>query len=319
VEFRLLGPLEVVDGGRPIPLGGAKQRSVLALLVLARGRPVATDTLIELIWNGAAPETARKSVQGYVSALRDALGDGRIQTVARGYALRVEPGEIDVDHLESAVRASVATRPTKAVDLLRDALRSIRGEPLEDLRREPWADREAAPLEELTLTAIESRIDAELGLGGHRSVLPELERLVARYPYREQLLERLMLALYRSGRQADALEAFRRGAARLREDLGLEPSRMLQDLEQAVLNHDESLDAPRTVQARRAALRRRFGWKLIAVAGSMIAAAAVAAAAVIATGHGDVSYASLKPGVVLLDMQHNRLIKEWPGRYFSYP
>jgi DNA-binding SARP family transcriptional activator/streptogramin lyase len=318
VEFRLLGPLEVVDGERQISLGGVKQRSVLALLVLARGRPVATGALIEEIWNGDAPETARKSVQGYVSALRDALGDDRIQTLERGYALRVEPGEVDADGLEAAVRAAANVRPAKAVELLRDALRSVRGEPLEDLRREPWAEREAGPLEELVLTALETRIGAELQLGEHRSVVPELERLVRKHPYREHLLERLMLALYRSGRQADALDWCRRGTTRLRGELGLDPSRKLQELEQAILNHDASLDPPRTVRARRAAVRRRFSWKLIALAGAIIAAAAVAAAALLARG-GGVSYGALKPGVVLLDMQKHRLIKEWPGRYFYYP
>ena len=171
MEFRLLGPLEVVDGERQISLGGVKQRSVLALLALARGRPVSTETLIEEIWNGDAPETARKSVQGYVSALRDALGDDRIETLARGYALRVEPGEVDADGLEAAVRAAANVRPAKAVELLREALYSVRGEPLEDLRREPWAEREAGPLEELVLTALETRIDAELQLGEHHSVV----------------------------------------------------------------------------------------------------------------------------------------------------
>ncbi len=318
MEFRLLGPLEVVDGERQISLGSAKQRSVLALLLLARGRPVATDALIEQIWNGDAPETARKSVQGYVSALREALGGGRIQTLERGYALRVEPGEVDADLLESAISAAADARPAKAAEILRDALRPVRGEPLEDLRREPWAEREAGRLEELLLAARETRIDAELELGEHRSVVPELEQLVRKHPYREHLLERLMLALYRSGRQADALDWCRLGTSRLRAELGLEPGRELQELEQAILNHDASLDAPRTARARRAAIRRRFGWKLIALAGAVIAAAAVAGASLLATD-GSVSYRSLKPGVVLLDMQRHRLIKEWPGRYFYYP
>jgi DNA-binding SARP family transcriptional activator/streptogramin lyase len=318
VEFRLLGPLEVVDGERQISLGGAKQRSVLALLVLARGRLVATDALIEEIWNGDAPETARKSVQGYVSALRDALGDDRIETLERGYALRVEPGEVDADRLDEALRAATEQQAAKAANLLRDALRSVRGEPLQDLRREAWTGREAGALDELVLTALETRIDAELELGEHRSVVAELERLVTEHPYREHLLERLMLALYRSGRQAEALDWFRRGTARLRGELGLDPGRRLQELEQAILNQDANLDPPRTVRARRAAVRRRFGWKLITIAGAVIAAAAVAAAGLLARDKG-FSYASLKPGVVLLDMQEHRLIKQWPGRYFSFP
>ena len=318
MEFRLLGPLEVVDGERQVALGGAKQRSVLALLLLARGRPVPTDVLIEEIWNGGAPETARKSVQGYVSALREVLGDGRIRDARAGYALHVDPGEVDADRLEEVVRAAAKTEPARALERLRDALRPVRGEPLEDLRREPWAEREAAHLDELVLTALEARIDAELELGEHRRLVPELERLAAKHPYREHLLEQLMLALYRAGRQADALDVYRRSTMRLRSDLGLEPSRKLQGLEQAILNHDPSLDAPRTMRARRAVLRRRLGWKLIALAGVVIAGAAVGAAGLLATG-GGVSYASLKPGVVLLDMQKHRVIREWPGRYFNYP
>ena len=319
MEFRLLGPLEVVDGERQVALGGAKQRSVLALLLLARGRPVPTDVLIEEIWNGDAPETARKSVQGYVSALREALGDERIQTLERGYALRVDPREVDADRLEAVVRAAAETEPAGALERLRNALRPVRSESLEDLRHEPWAEREAAQLDELVLTAVELRLDAELGLGEHRSLVPELEKLVRKHPYREHLLEQLMVALYRAGRQADALDAYRRATLRLRTELGLEPSRNLQRLEQEILNHDPSLDTPRTARARRAALHRRLGWRLIAVAGVVITVAAAAATVLLATGGGGVSYRSLKPGVVLLDMQKHRLIKEWPGRYFNYP
>ena len=155
-------------------------------------------------------------MQGYVSALRDALGDSRIETLERGYALRVDPGEVDADRLEAAVRAVADVRAGAGA---RAPARSHFGpsadEPLEDLRREPWAEREAAHLDELVLAALEARIDAELELGAHRRLVPELERLVEQHPYREHLLEQLMLALYRAGRQADALEVYRRGTMRL--------------------------------------------------------------------------------------------------------
>ena len=201
MEFRILGPLEVVDGERSIPLGGAKQRSLLALLLLARGRSVKTDTLIEEIWNGDAPETARKSVQAYVSGLRDVLGDTRIRTVDGGYALHVAQGELDADRLAELIQDVSAGGAATARDRLRWALGLVRGEPLEDLRHEHWAAREAAHLEELVLAARESAVEAELELGEHSRLVPELERLVAEHPYREHLLEQLMVALYRSGRR----------------------------------------------------------------------------------------------------------------------
>jgi DNA-binding SARP family transcriptional activator/streptogramin lyase len=318
VEFRLLGPLEVLDGERQIVLGGAKQRSVLALLLLARGRPVSTDTLIEEIWNGSAPETARKNVQGYISALRQALGSDRIQTHERGYALRADADEIDAARLEAALGSTTSAKPAESIQRLRNALSSITGDPLEDFRGAPWADREAAHLEELVLDAFEKRMDAELELGEHGRLVPELELLTRRHPYREHLRAQLMLALYRTGRQADALDTYRRCVAQLRLDLGLEPSRQLQTLEQAILNHDPGLDVPRVAKARRAARQRRLGWKLIALAGLLIAGSAALATGLFATGKR-ISYESLKPGVVLLDMQRHRVIKEWPGRYFDYP
>jgi DNA-binding SARP family transcriptional activator len=318
VEFRILGPLEAVDGDQPIPLGGMKQRSVLALLLLARGRPVATSRLIDEIWEGRPPETAQKSIQGYVSSLRAALGAGRVQTLERAYALRLEPGELDVERFEELVRSAGGAPPGEAAERLRKAFGIVRGEPLEDLRREPWSERESAHLDELVRGAVEARIDAELALGEHRRLVPELERLVAEHPYREHLLEQMMIALYRSGRQADALDAYRRGTARLRGELGLEPGRQLHALEQAILNQDPALEPSRLAVTRRAALRRRLGWKLIATGGAVLAAAAGAAAGLLAIG-GGVSFEKLKPSIVLLDMQKQKVIAQWPYRDFQYP
>lgn len=317
MEFRILGPLEVIDGERPIPLGGAKQRSLLALLLLARGRGMATDLLIEEIWNGGPPETARKSVQGYVSSLREALGEERIQTLERGYALRLEPGELDADRFEELIRSYPDRTPAKTLDRLREAFGLVHGMPLEDLRREPWAATEAAHLDELVLAGREARFDTELALGEHRSLVPELERLVAEHPYREHLLEQLMLALYRSGRQAAALDAYRRGATRLRSELGLEPSRQLQALEQLILDHDPALE-PKALVLRRLAARRR-GWKLVAVGGAVIAAAATVAAVLVANSGSAVSFKRLKPSIVLIDMERQKVIAQWPARDFQYP
>src|SRR5215475_5452023 len=225
MEFRILGPLEVEDEGRTIPLAGTKQRALLALLVLARGRPVSTDRMIEEIWNGEPPKTALKSVQVYVSELRKLLGDGLLVTRERGYALVVAPGEVDVDCFDELVRSASGAAPREAAVRLREALALFRGKPLADLSLEAWAQPEIARLEERRLAALEARIDADIALGQHRQLVSELEALVAAHPFREHLLGQLMLALYRSGRQVDALEVYRRRAANLRAQLGLEPGR----------------------------------------------------------------------------------------------
>jgi DNA-binding SARP family transcriptional activator len=229
MEFRLLGPLEVEEEGKVIPLGGAKQRALLALLLLDRGRAVSTDRLVDEIWAGAPPQTAAKSIQVYVSGLRKLLGEGRIVTRERGYELRVESGETDADRFDELVRTASEAPPAEAAVLLQDALALVRGRPLEDVSLEPWAAAEVTRLEERILAATEARIDADLALGRYRELIPELERFVAEHPFRERFLEQLMLALYRSGRQADALEVYRRGASRLRDELGLEPGRPLRD------------------------------------------------------------------------------------------
>src|SRR5438045_1015019 len=205
MEFRILGPFEVEDDGRTIPLAGAKQRALLALLVLSRGRPVSTDRLIEDVWNGSPPETALKSIQVYVSQLRKALGEARLVTHERGYELVLSPGELDADRFDALVQAAAEAVPAQAAALLREALALFRGEPLADLQLEPWAQTEIGRLEERRLAALEARIDADLTLARHRELVPELRALVAANPFQEHFLEQLMLALYRSGRQAAAL------------------------------------------------------------------------------------------------------------------
>ena len=161
MEFRILGPLEVEDEGRTIPLAGAKQRSLLALLLLARGRAVSTDRLIDEIWDGAPPETALKNVQVYVSQLRTALGDGRLVRRERGYELRVASGELDADRFDEIVRSTSGVEPEVAAARLQEALALFRGDPLSDLSLEPWAQPEIALLEERRLVALEARINAE--------------------------------------------------------------------------------------------------------------------------------------------------------------
>jgi DNA-binding SARP family transcriptional activator/ABC-type transport system substrate-binding protein len=316
MEFRILGPLEVEDGSRSLPLAGAKQRSLLALLLLARGRPVSTERLIEEVWNGVPPETALKSVQVYVARLRKTLGDDRLVTRQRGYLLVVEPGELDADRFDDLVRSASGAQPAAAAARLREALALFRGDPLADLSLEPWAQPEIARLKERRQVALEASIEADLALGRHRELVAELEALVEAHPYREHLLELLVLALYRSGRQADALEAYRRGAARLRDQFGLEPGRALQELQRRILQQDPTLDPPPRPAWR---VDRRQGWKLTVVGAALVLAAAVAAAGLILTRGSAGSLASVPAGVAIVDTESGHLVAQIPWNEVKFP
>jgi DNA-binding SARP family transcriptional activator len=234
MEFRLLGPLEVRENGRAIELGAAKQRALLAVLLLNANRVVSTDTLIESLWGERAPETAAKALQVYVSQLRKAVGRDRIVTRAPGYELVVGPDELDLDRFERLV----------AKEEYGEALRLWRGSPLADFAYEPFAQSEIARIEELGQACLERRIEADLAAGRHPELVGELEALVRAHPLRERLRAQLMLALYRSGRQADALDTYQAGRALLSDELGLEPDAELKDLQRAILAHDPALDLP---------------------------------------------------------------------------
>jgi ABC-type transport system substrate-binding protein len=214
------------------------------------------------------------------------------------------------------VRSASGTPPEQAAAILREALALFRGEPLAELALEPWAQTEGARLEERRLAGLEARIDADLALGRHREAVPELEELVAGHPYHERLLELLTLALYRSGRQTDALEAHRRGVAALRTELGLEPGRALRELEQRILRHDEALEAPRAPPRNG---RRRRGWKLVVGGAGALVAAALAAALVTATRGGNVSLASVAPGIAIVDSANGRLVSHIAWSDISWP
>jgi predicted ATPase/DNA-binding SARP family transcriptional activator len=243
VEIRVLGPLEVVDGGRDLTPARPKQRALLALLLLRANEVVSTDELIEALWGSAPPETAPNALQGHVSALRKLLGPGAIDTRPPGYALRVEPDRSDLGRAEALVeQAHAEPDPARRADLLRAALELFRGEPLSDFRYEDFARTEIERLEDLRLTALEERIDADLALGRHAELVPELERLAAAYPLRERLCRELMLALYRSGRQAEALDVYRAARSRLADELGLEPGPALRRLERQILAQDPALE-----------------------------------------------------------------------------
>jgi len=316
LDFRILGPLEVRDGDRRLDLGGVKQRSLLALLLLAHGRPVATERLIDDIWGERPPETARKSIQKYVSNLRDSLGAGRIRTIDRGYAVQLEPGELDLGRFEETARSAAAAPARRAATELRHAFALVVREPLADLRDQPWAETEVARLDELLLMTAEIRHDAELDLGEHRRLIPELEDLAAKHPYRERFLEQLMLALYRSGRQADALAAYRRGATRLRTDLGLEPSESLRALEERILNHDPLLTPRPQGPPWRRRTRPRYAKGLLAL-GTALAVAAAASLWIVTAGAQHRS--TLGKRIVLLDTRNGKVIAQWPYRDYRFP
>jgi DNA-binding SARP family transcriptional activator len=245
MDFRLLGPLEASEQDRPLPLGGVKQRSLLAILLLNANELVSSDRLIDQLWGGSPPATASKSIQVYVSRLRKALGEGRIATHPPGYILRASPGELDLARFEQLAAEASRAPPASAAGKLREALALWRGPALADLAYEPFAQVEIARLEEMRLAVLEQRIDADLALGRHAELIGELEALVARHPLRERLRCQLMLALYRSARQAEALDAYRAARRELSEELGLEPCAELQRLEQAILQQDPALELER--------------------------------------------------------------------------
>jgi DNA-binding SARP family transcriptional activator len=257
LEFRILGPLEVLGDHRVLPLGGEKQRAALAMLLLHRNTVVSRDRLVEGIWGEAPPVSAGPTLDTYVSRLRKALpADGlgpRLITRPPGYLLRVEDGELDLERLEALLdraRSAVASGDHPAAGgLLRAALSLFRGSPLEDLAHTRFAEAEVGRLEELRLGALELRLECDLECGGHAGLVGELESLVVQCPYRERFWAQLMLALYRSGRQGDALLAFDRARQTLTEELGVDPGQPLQRLHQRILRQDPALEAARASAA----------------------------------------------------------------------
>jgi YVTN family beta-propeller protein len=254
VEFGILGPLEVRVSGRPVPLGGPRQRAVLALLLLEANRVVSMDRLAEDVWGGDPPEGWASTLQTYVFHLRQALepdrsrgaASGVLVTRGRGYLLRVDREHLDgalfQDGFTAGRAALEAGRYAEAAETLRQALDLWRGPVLADLADYAFTRPEAARLEELRVAALEARIDADLALGRHDALTAELERLVAGHPLRERLHAQLMLAMYRCGRQAEALAAYRRVRDLLAGELGIDPGEPLERLHAAVLAHDRALD-----------------------------------------------------------------------------
>jgi DNA-binding SARP family transcriptional activator/ABC-type transport system substrate-binding protein/streptogramin lyase len=284
VEFRLLGPLEVLSDGKPLALGGAKQRALLAILLLHANEVVSRDRLIDELWGESAPDTASHSLDVRVSRLRKAFEPHEpLVTRSGGYVLEVVPEDVDVHRferlLEEGRQANAAGEPGKALTALESALALWRGGAFADFAYEAFARTEIERLEELRLVAIEERIDAELALGHHDTLVPELEALSSSHPLRERLRGQLMLALYRAGRQAEALRVYGSTRKRLVEELGIEPGQALRDLEQAILRQDPALDPPRTAAATRSR-------RIIAGSGALAVAGGIAAAVVLLTQGG---------------------------------
>ncbi len=240
MEFRILGPLEVVKTGRALDLGGQKQRALLACLLLNANEVVSTDRLLEALWEESPPERAQKALHVYVSQLRKLLGRQRIETRPPGYLLRVAEQELDLARCRTLLEAG---KPEEALALWR-------GPPLADFAYSRFAQAEIARLEELRLACLEERVEQELARGRHAALVGEVEALVREHPLRERLRRQLMVALYRSGRQAEALEAYQDARRALTEELGIEPGRELRKLQQAVLRQDPALERP--AQAREA-------------------------------------------------------------------
>ena len=243
MDFRILGSFEVWDGQRKLELGGPKRRAVLAYLLLHANEVVAVDRLVDQLWGERVPRNAAGALHTHVSRLRKELGADVVATRAWGYVLRTESGAFDLERFERLTADAESLPAGQRAEKLREALALWRGPPLEDLAFEPALATGIARLEELRLTALENRIDADLEAGSHDGLVAELEALVADHPVRERLRGQLILALYRSGRQAEALEVYRGTRRVLIEELGIEPSPALKELERAILRQDPTLAA----------------------------------------------------------------------------
>ena len=332
LDFRILGPLEVTREALALPLGSPKQRALLGFLLLHANESVSRDRLVDELWGDAAPPTVNTALSGYVMKLRRALANGDeegvLATRAPGYVLQVEPEAIDAVVFERLVeegRAALARgEAVEAAELLRDALGLWRGPAFADLAYEPFAQQEIRRLEELRVEALEERADADLALGRRDGFVPELEALVAEHPYRERLRAQLILALYRCGRQADALAAYQAARRTLLDELGLEPGRRLQELEHGILHHDPALEAPAPAEPPGAPEpqppARGPRWKRVPVLATVSLALVLAVAAAAALSLRDGSTDPPKPvalvgdSVVAIDPRTVSVVGETPLR-----
>ena len=258
-EFRILGPTEVLDGARRVLLPSGRGRALLAVLALHAGEPVSADRLVDELWGENPPPTARTVVHGLVSRLRSVLeprsAEARpgalLETIAAGYRLAIEPDAVDAHRFKRLIDEARGAAAEVRAAQLSSALALWRGPSFADFAYEPFAQRPITALEDLQTQAIEDRIEADLTSGRAGDLVPELEQLIKDNPFRERLRGSLMLALYRSGRQADALQAYHDARSMLVEELGIEPGPALRELETAILKQDPALGAPSAFQPRR--------------------------------------------------------------------
>lgn len=244
LEFRILGPLEVWRGEQRLSIGSPRQRALLGLLLLRANEIVSVGELVEELWNGRPPQAAKASLHNNVAALRKLLGKGVIETHPSAYRLKVEAGQLDLARFEALLGEARSAELDAKAAKLREALAEWRGLPLVDLPSEPAVQEQIVRLEELRLLALEERIESDLALGQDSDLVPELESLVERHPLRERLWGQLMLALYRSGRQAEALATYRRAHSVLVAELAIEPGPALKELQRAILVQDQRLIEP---------------------------------------------------------------------------
>jgi len=304
LEFRILGPLEVAGDDGPLELPAGKPRALLAVLLLSQGEVVSVDRIVDELWGEQPPPTAAKNVQGYVARLRRVLGNGALLTQAPGYALRVEA--LDAARFQALVDQARHEEPAAAAPRLEQALALWRGPPLADFLYEPFAQDEIRRLEELHISALEDRIEAELALGRHEAVVAELESLALEHSLRERLQCLRLIALYRCGRQVEALEAYRTTRRRLVDELGVEPGPKLKELERRILEHDRSLEPPRP--EGRPAAARKLSRRGTAVAFGLLAAGALAAILAVAlSGKETRALAAAPNSVGVIDGRHDRL------------
>jgi len=328
VELRILGPFQAFDdSGREVGLPTGRERALLVALVLRRGEVVSVDALLEVLWGDAAPSTAVKAVQGYVSHLRRVLGsDGAIVTQPPGYVLRIPAEAVDAQQFESLAAEGWRTLEDDreaALATFDRALALWRGPALAEFAFADFAQRDITRLEELRLETLEGRFEAMLGLGRHGAIVAELETRVAEHPLRERLRGQLMLALYRSGRQVEALEVYRKGRRLLADELGLEPGVELQRLEKAMLSQDPRLDVPETRAgpkpepaaappshaAARHPTRRRIAAAAVLIA---VAAAAATFGYLLLADEPAASVVVTPPTLAVIDPATNRVVASIP-------